>query len=149
MQHDVGEHRADHTAWRRWLRWTVSTSPLGQEEGGMAEARPLDVRVQRGARDDTTVVQAAGELDFTSINRLRAVLLPLVARGTVVLEATEVTFCDSAGLLAILQANRDARAQGAVFRLAAPSAPLIRVIELAGALGVLEVFPDTEAALAG
>ena len=114
----------------------------------MAEARPLDVRVQHGARDGTTVVQAAGELDFTSINRLRAVLLPLVARGTVVLEATEVTFCDSAGLLAILQANRDARAQGAVFRLAAPSAPLIRVIELAGALGVLEVFPDTEAALA-
>ena len=81
----------------------------------MAEARPLDVRVQHGARDGTTVVQAAGELDFTSINRLRAVLLPLVARGTVVLEATEVTFCDSAGLLAILQANRDARAKPSRF----------------------------------
>ena len=115
----------------------------------MAQARPLDVRVQHGMRDGATVVRAAGELDFTSINRLQAVLQPLVARGTVILEATEVTFCDSAGLLAILQANRDARARGAVFRLAAPSAPLSRVIELAGALNVLEVFPDTEAALSG
>ncbi|MBS2965347.1 STAS domain-containing protein [Actinocrinis puniceicyclus] len=116
----------------------------------MAEARrALDVRVREAAREDTTVVEAVGELDFTSTNRLRAVLLPLVGHGTVVLDAAGITFCDSAGLLAILQANRDARAQGAIFRLAAPSAPLVRVMELAGALAVIEVYPDAVAALDG
>jgi anti-sigma B factor antagonist len=115
----------------------------------MAEARPLDVRVHHASPGDTVVVEAVGELDFTSVNRLRAVLLPLVARGTVVLDAAGITFCDSAGLLAILQANRDARAQGAQLRLAAASAPLLRVIELAGALPVVDVYPDARAALEG
>jgi anti-sigma B factor antagonist len=89
-----------------------------------------------------------GELDFTSINRLRAVLLPLVARGTVILDAAGVTFCDSSGLHAVLRANRDARSHGRAFRVAAPPGPLTRVIELAGALDVVAVFPDTQAALA-
>jgi anti-anti-sigma factor len=110
--------------------------------------RPLQVQVLPGAEGAPTVVQAVGELDFTSINRLRAVLLPLVAQGTVVLDAAGVTFCDSAGLHAILQAHRDARAHGSVFRVAAPPGPLTRVMDLAGALELLAVFPDTRAALA-
>ncbi len=115
----------------------------------MAEARPLDVRVHHAFPGEATVVEAVGELDFTSINRLRAVLLPLVARGTVVLDAAGVTFCDSAGLLAILQANRDARAQGGRLRLAAPSTPLVRVMDLAGALAVVDVYADARAAVEG
>ena len=58
-----------------------------------------------------------------------------------------MTFCDSAGLHAILQAHRDARTHGAVFRVAAPPGPLTRVMELSGALQLLAVFPDTQAAL--
>lgn len=114
----------------------------------MAQPRPLHVQVLPGQDGGATVVQAAGDLDFTSIDTLRAVLLPLVAKGRVVLDAAGVTFCDSAGLHAILQARRDARANGMVFRIAAPSEPLLRVIELAGALPMLAVFPDTAAALA-
>ena len=113
----------------------------------MAKPSPLQVRVVPGAIDDPTIVEAAGELDLSSIEQLRAVLLPLVAAGTVVLDAAGVTFCDSAGLHAILQANRDARAHGTVFRVAAPPGQLIRIMELAGALKVLAVFPDTRAAL--
>jgi anti-sigma B factor antagonist len=113
----------------------------------MAQPHPLRVRVLPAENDGPTIVEAAGELDFTSINRLRAVLLPLVAAGTVVLDAAGVTFCDSAGLHAILQANRDARTHGQTFRVAAPSGQLARVMELAGALQVLAVFPDARTAL--
>jgi len=113
----------------------------------MAQPRPLQVQVLPGPDGGATVVQAEGDLDFTSITRLRAVLLPLVAQGRVVLDAAGVTFCDSAGLHAILQAHRDARANGTVFRVAAPPGPLTRVMELSGALQLLAVFPDTRAAL--
>lgn len=114
----------------------------------MAQPRPLHVQVLPGSDGAATVVQVVGDLDFTSIDKLRAALLPLVAKGKVVLDAAGVTFCDSAGLHAILQAHRDARAHRTTFRIAAPSDPLTRVIELAGALPLLAVFPDTRAALA-
>jgi len=114
----------------------------------MVQPRPLQVQVLPGPDGGATVVQAVGDLDFTSINRLRAVLLPLVAKGTVVLDAAGVSFCDSAGLHAILQAHRDARAHGTAFRVAAPPGPLTRVMELSGALQLLTVFPDAQAALA-
>jgi anti-anti-sigma factor len=112
----------------------------------VAEARPLDVRITAGGGGPSTVT-ANGELDLTSVDRLRAVLLPLVVGGTAVLDAAGISFCDSAGLLAILLANRRAREQGGTLRIAAPSDALLRVIELAGALEVLSVFPDTGSAL--
>jgi anti-anti-sigma factor len=114
----------------------------------MAQTGPLDVRIQAGGGDEATVVVAAGELDFTSIDQLRDVLLPLVEQGVVVLDTAEITFCDSVGLQVILEARHIARRNGAVFRLAAPSTQLMRVMDLAGASKVVEIFPDAESARA-
>lgn len=112
----------------------------------MARVGPMDVRVQSTGTDGAAVVEAVGELDFTTINQLRDVLLPLVERGLVVLDAAGITFCDSVGLQVILEARHVARRNGAVFRLAAPSEQLTRVMELAGASRAVEVFPDAESA---
>lgn len=107
----------------------------------------LDIEVHRGARDES-VVRATGEVDMATADALRTVLAPLVGRGgTVVLDAAHITFCDSSGLRILLQTHRDARAHGGAFRLATPSGPVTRVLELAGALNLLEVFPDTATAL--
>lgn len=114
----------------------------------MARVSPLEVRVRGAGGDDATVVEAVGELDFTTIARLRDVLLPLVEQGLVVLDAAEITFCDSVGLQVILEAQHVARRSGAIFRLAAPSTQLTRVMELAGASKAVAVFPDTESARA-
>jgi len=113
----------------------------------MAEFQRLDVKVHRGACDET-VVCAIGEMDMGSVEALRIVLVSLVEHGgTVVLDAADVTFCDSSGIHLMVQAHRRARAHGGAFRLAAPPGAVTRVLELAGALSVLEVFPDTVAAL--
>lgn len=114
----------------------------------MARVGPMDVRVQSTGTDGATVVEAVGELDFTTINQLRDVLLPLVEQGLVVLDAAGISFCDSVGLQVILEARHVARRNGAVFRLAAPSEQLTRVMELAGASKAVEVFPDAESARA-
>jgi anti-sigma B factor antagonist len=115
----------------------------------MATARPFDVRVEADRSDAAAVavVRVAGDIDLASADRLRDVLLPLVEQGTVVVDGAEVTFCDSAGLRVILLANHEARQRHAVFRLVAPSEPLTRVLELAGALPLLDVFPDARSAL--
>jgi len=113
----------------------------------MATANRLDVRVRDGESGAATVVEAVGELDFTSINQLRDVLLPLVEQGIVVLDAAEITFCDSVGLQVILEAQHVARRNGADFRLAAPSMQLTRVMDMAGASRAVQTFPDTESAL--
>ena len=115
----------------------------------MATARPLDVRVESDSTGGAAVVHVAGDIDLATADRLREVLLPLVEQGTVVLNAAEVTFCDSAGLRVILLANHQARDQGKVFRLVAPSEPLNRVLELAGALPLVDVYPDAASALRG
>jgi anti-anti-sigma factor len=112
----------------------------------MDDSHFLNVKLHRGARSET-VVDAVGDLDLSFVDRLRHEILPAVERGTVVLDASRVTFFDSSGLRALLEANHEARIHGAVFRVAAPSAPVARVFELTGALSVLEVFKDVESAL--
>jgi anti-sigma B factor antagonist len=113
----------------------------------MATARPMDIRVESDRSDGAAVVHVTGDIDLASADRLRDALLPLVKRGTVVVDGAEVTFCDSAGLRVILLANHEAREAHTAFRLVAPSEPLNRVLELAGALPLVDVFPDAGSAL--
>lgn len=106
----------------------------------------LNVQVHHG-KGDVTVIEAIGELDLNSAQILRPALLDAVTHGTVILDAAGLIFCDSSGLRTLAEARQAARTAGAVFRLAAPSSPLLRVLELAGALVVFEVYPDVETAL--
>jgi anti-sigma B factor antagonist len=115
----------------------------------MATVRPFDVRVESDKSDGAAVVHVKGDIDLASADGLREVLLPLVERGAVVVDAAEVTFCDSAGLRVILLANHRARERRTAFRLVAPSEPLTRVLDLAGALPLVDVFPDARSALQG
>lgn len=106
----------------------------------------LDVKVHRGAHS-AVIFEVVGVLDLAFSDQLRKALIPAVHNGTVVLDASKVTFCDSSGLRVLLEANRDARTHGAVFRVASASQPVMRVFALTGADNFLDVFPDVEAAL--
>lgn len=112
----------------------------------MREPATLTVQVHRGA-SRTTVIEAIGDIDMASAAGLRRELLAGVELGPVVLDAANVAFCDSAGLGALAEARQAARTRGTYFRLAALSAPVVRVLELAGALEVFDIFPDVETAL--
>lgn len=86
-------------------------------------------------------------IDLVSTDYLRTELLSAVEHGTVVLDLDGVAFCDSSGLRVLLEAARRAKTYGAAFRLAAPSAPVERLLDLTRADQVLEVFPDVDSAL--
>jgi anti-anti-sigma factor len=80
------------------------------------------------------VVELVGELDLHGSDRLAVEVQQALREPLEVLEldATRLTFADSAGLRAVLLARTEAESSGAAFRISAVSPPVGRVIEIAG-----------------
>jgi anti-anti-sigma factor len=82
----------------------------------------------------STIVRLDGALDVAAAPALRDRLIGLLLPGTrlLVLDLSRVPSCDSAGLAVLVGAGRRARALGVVMRLAAPSAPVAKLLRLTG-----------------
>jgi anti-sigma B factor antagonist len=74
-----------------------------------------------------------GELDIATAPELVSMLCRMRRRGhAVVLDLDEVTFMDSTGLSALLDAYRESQSDGWAFSVRAASPAVWRVLELAG-----------------
>lgn len=95
------------------------------------------------------VVAMPAEIDAVNAGTVRQALLPAVGLGAavVVLDMSGTTFCDSAGVQAIVAAYRQAAANGAQLRLVATA--MVRILTLVGADQLVPIYPTLEAALAG
>ncbi|MFC9331731.1 STAS domain-containing protein [Kitasatospora sp. NPDC057015] len=95
------------------------------------------------------VVEVTGELDYDTAPRLRVALQHALAVRPVpprlVVDLADVTFCDSTGLNALLQARIDAEGQGTVIHLARPASAVARLLEITGADQVFPIDPDVPA----
>ncbi|MFE2916941.1 STAS domain-containing protein [Kitasatospora indigofera] len=95
------------------------------------------------------VVEAAGELDYESAPQLRGVLRGALAvrpaPAMLVIDLAGVTFCDSAGLNALLQIRLDAERQGTVVHLGRPTHIVTRVLEMTRADLLFPLDPDVPA----
>lgn len=78
--------------------------------------------------------------------RLMAAIVPGVA--VVIADLTGTTFCDCAGVSALLLASRKALTNSAELRLVVRSHLVLRILELLGADQVMPVYPDLGMALA-
>jgi len=80
-----------------------------------------------------TVIHCDGELDVFSLGELsQAIAWSMTADLMAIrIDATKVTFCDSAGLQCLLSAAADCRRRGIVLALAA-GGPLMRMLHLLG-----------------
>ncbi|MCU1354259.1 MAG: anti-anti-sigma factor [Acidimicrobiales bacterium] len=106
----------------------------GEGDGGLVAAVEV-------SRDDagTLIIRLSGDLDISTIDVLGAEMAAALddAPDGVVFELAGVTFFDSSGLTALLEAN--AKVGSVVLRR--PSEVVRRVIDLSGLTGVLEVEP--------
>ncbi|MFC8230724.1 STAS domain-containing protein [Streptomyces sp. NPDC057287] len=85
-----------------------------------------------------------GELDMDSIGPLTAEIETALAQhGSVVLDASGITFGDSMFLRLVLSTH----SQGDL-RIAAPSPAVIRLLRVVGADNVLRIYPTLKDALA-
>lgn len=116
----------------------------------------VTLKVTGGERGDWAVLQVAGELDLVTSPMLRQHIHDEVAEGrhSLVLDLSEVMFCDSSGVGVLIAARRLIRSCQGSLRLILPAhgaAEGSHVNRVLGALGVrrlFEVYPDVAAAVA-
>jgi anti-sigma B factor antagonist len=96
------------------------------------------------------VVAAPAEIDITNADGLRAALDQAAGNGsgTLVVDLTRTRFCDSAGMHALVDAHKRARAEGGQVLLAVSGAAVPRILEITGIDRVLPRFDSVAEALA-
>lgn len=89
------------------------------------------------------------EIDVTNADEVREQLLTIVNQGATVLVAdmSSSTFCDSAGITALVRAFRRATEGGTKFRLVATGPAVLRVLEVTGVDRLIDVFGSLSEAL--
>ena len=95
------------------------------------------------------VVAMPTEIDAVNADRISQGLLSAVSLGAavVVIDMSGTTFCDSAGVQAIVAAYRQATANGTELRLVATE--VLRILTVVGVGQLVPIYPTLEAALAG
>jgi anti-anti-sigma factor len=122
-------------------------------ERGACPGRPAAAKAATSphARQPAAVTLPS-EIDLTNASQLRDALARARESGTavVIADAAETTFCDCAGVRALVRAHRQAAAAGTGLRVASVTSPTVRrILELTGADQVLDTYPTLTAALDG
>jgi len=89
------------------------------------------------------------EIDAVNAEKIHQRLLSAASLGAavVVIDMSGTTFCDSAGVQAIIGAYRQAAADGTELRLVATA--VLRILTIVGVGQLIPIYPTLEAALAG
>ena len=99
---------------------------------------------------EAAVITLPEEIDISNSEQVREELLSLLNRGPAVLivDMAETTFCDSAGVNALVRAHKRATANGAEIRLVVTSPGVQRVLDITGVDRLIPVYPSLTASLA-
>jgi anti-sigma B factor antagonist len=90
--------------------------------------------------DDEAVVVVAGEVDLQVRDELSSVLMKVQAPNhALVVDLSGVTFMDSSGLHALLNAYKAHRDLGQAFTIRAPSVAIVQLFKLSGVDKVLPI----------
>jgi anti-sigma B factor antagonist len=97
------------------------------------------------------VITLAGELDLGGRERMRDALNALLDGGhhRIVVDMTDVTFCDSTGLGILVAAGKRAVARDGWLRLTTPAPRVARVFTITGMNRLFPFYPDVARAAAG
>jgi|SRR5215831_9426936 len=98
--------------------------------------------------DSRAVITMPAEIDITNAEQVRQALFSAVEPPATVLivDMSRTTFCDSAGVQAVVAAYRQAAMTGTQLRLVATA--VLRIFTVIGADQLIPVYPTLDAALA-
>lgn len=89
------------------------------------------------------------ELDLRNAAQVAEALTTAVSRGSIVIiDMSTTTFCDCAGVRAIVRAHQRAADSGGELRLVVTARPVWRVFRLMGVDHLVEIYPSVGAARA-
>ncbi|KOX07118.1 anti-anti-sigma factor [Micromonospora sp. NRRL B-16802] len=90
-------------------------------------------------------MRLAGELDMSTAGELTATIDRLAADGErrMLLDLTDLTFCDSTGMAVFVRGDNRAAADGGWLRLTGATGRVDRVLRVTGLAEVLRYQPDS------
>jgi anti-sigma B factor antagonist len=109
----------------------------------------VEFRVSSRAEGNRTVLTLSGEIDLYTAPRLQAELAAALAGhepAWIVVDMSGVEFCDSTGMNVLLAARQHARERGGDLALAAPRAPVRKILQVTGLESVFTVQEHPAAA---
>ena len=114
-------------------------------------AAPVPLRVTPATVGEVAVLRCAGDLDLAALSPVSdAVRAALATRPTgLVLDLTDVAFCDTVGLRMLLSTAAKARAQGCAPGIAGLQPAVAEFLARVCADRALPSFPDVSAAIEG
>jgi anti-sigma B factor antagonist len=97
------------------------------------------------------VVTLPVEIDIANADQVRDDLLSILNRGaaTLIVDMGGTTFCDSAGVNALVRAHKRATANGSEMRLVVRASAVQRVLDITGVDHLMDMYPSVAASLAG
>lgn len=100
--------------------------------------------------DGYTIAVLSGELDVACAPVLREQLLSVLRprASRLVVDLSEVSFCDASGLAVLVGTGRRARLLGGLLRLAAPAHSVTAALRSSGLLRQFDIYPTVPAATA-
>ena len=101
-------------------------------------------------RDRPNVLPLKGEIDLHVSPVVTASLTAMIEKKPehMVIDLSDVTYIDSAGLAALIQAMQKVEAYGGKFSLAGLQETVRSIFEISRLDQVFQIFPDTDSALA-
>jgi anti-sigma B factor antagonist len=102
------------------------------------------------SRDRPNVLPLKGEIDLHVSPVITASLTAMIEKKPkrMVIDLSDVTYIDSAGLAALIQAMQKVEAYGGKFLLAGLQETVRSIFEISRLDQVFRIFPDTDTALA-
>lgn len=97
------------------------------------------------------VVSLPAEIDISNADHVREDLLSTINRGAALLVAdmSATTFCDSAGVSALVRAFKRAAADAAGMRVVVSAPAVQRILAITGVDRLIDMYPSVAAAMAG
>src|SRR4029453_8958328 len=117
--------------------------PPNRDESDSMQAKVIDHRA------DVAVLQLSGELDADTATQLQATLANLLERPVprIVVDLSDLKFCDSVGLSAFIPSKTVIAARGGWLSFAGANPFLLKLMETVGLSRYFAIFPEGDDAI--
>lgn len=102
----------------------------------------MELKISNQSHNDYDIVVVHGEIDLYTAQHLQSELVSVLDAGAqrLVLDLSQVGFCDSTGMNVLLAVMRQAREQEGDLELAAPCPAVLKILSVTGLDRVFTVY---------